>query len=306
MKFAVVGAGGVGGYFGARLAAAGHEVAFIARGAHRHAMERKGLRILSSKGDLHIAAPRVHGDPEAAGPCDFVLLCVKMADTAAAAEAIGPILADGAAVVSLQNGVEAEDMLAAVLGRPSVMGGVAYIASHIAEPGVVRHDGETASLAFGELESARSTRQEALRTAFVEAGVDARSSADIDVRVWLKFLLLAPLAGTTCVGRCPVGRVRDDPALAAKLAAMVAEAAAVGRARGVRLDADAQGRTLTQIGRLPADMKTSMLHDLEAGRRLELDWLNGAIVRLGRDAGVATPANAEAVQALAPFAQGQP
>ena len=131
MKFAVVGAGGVGGYFGARLAAAGHEVAFIARGPHRRAMEQKGLRILSSKGDLHIAAPRVHEDPGAAGPCDFVLLCVKMADTAAAAEAIGPILADGAAVVSLQNGVEAEDMLAAVLGRPSVMGGVAYIASHI-------------------------------------------------------------------------------------------------------------------------------------------------------------------------------
>ncbi len=304
MRFLVFGAGGVGGYFGARLAAAGHDVAFIARGAQRRAMADKGLRVLSAKGDVLIEAPRVFEDPREAGPRDIVLLCVKMGDTRAAAEALRPALAEETAVVSLQNGVEAEDMLAEVLGPDRVMGGVAYIAAHIAEPGVILHGGEMARVAFGELDGAASPRQEALLVAFRDAGVDAEAPKEIQGRIWKKFALLAPLAGATCLGRCPVGGVRDDPGLEAKLAAMVAEVAALGRARGVGLEEGTEARILDQVDRLPPDMKTSMLHDLEAARPLELDWLNGAVVRLGRAAGIATPVNDEVVAALAPFASG--
>ncbi len=304
MRFVVVGAGGVGGYFGARLAAAGNEVAFVARGAHREAMSRRGLTVRSALGDLHIAEPAVFADPVEAGACDFVLLCVKMQDLAALAEGLRPLLAQDTAVVSLQNGVEAEDLLCDRLGTRFVMGGVAYIFAHIAEPGVVQHVGETARLAFGELKGTKTARQEALFAACTAAGLDAESSDRIDDRIWRKFVMLAPLAGATCLGRCPVGGVRDDPRLAAKLAAMVGEAAALGRARGVALAEDLEARTLETIGRLEAGMKTSMLNDLEAGKPLELDWLNGAVVRLAAEAGLEAPANAEVVEALGPFAGG--
>ena len=304
MRFVIIGAGGVGGYFGARLAAAGTEVAFIARGAHRQAIEESGLRVLSPKGDLHIERPKVYGEPGGAGPCDVVLICVKMVDTAAVAEAVRPILTGDTAVISLQNGVEAEDMLAESLGRPFVMGGVAYIEAHIEAPGVVRHDGEMARIAFGEINGAASRRQDALHRVCAEAGIDVDASGKIHERIWRKFAMLAPLAGATCLGRCPVGAVRDDPALAGKLEVMVAEAVALARARGVPLAEGMEGRVMQQIGQLPWDMKTSMLRDLEAGRRLELPWLNGAIVRLGAEAGIEAPANADVVAALTSVVEG--
>ena len=304
MRFVIVGAGGVGGYFGARLAAAGNHVGFIARGAHRVAMMRRGLTVRSALGNLHIARPAVFADPAEAGPCDYLLVCVKMQDLAALAIGLRPLLAQATAVVPLQNGVEAEDMLCRSLGRRFVMGGVAYIFAHIAEPGVIQHVGEIARLAFGELDGTRTARQEALLSACLAAGIGAESTDRIDDRIWRKFVLLAPLAGATCLGRCPVGGVRDDPRLAAKLAAMVGEAAALGSARGVALPEDLETRTLEAIARLDAGMKTSMLNDLEAGKPLELDWLNGAVVRLGAEAGLETPANAEVVEALRPFAGG--
>lgn len=304
MRFAVVGAGAVGGYFGAKLAADGNDVVFIARGAQRRAMEENGLRVRSPAGDLHIEAPQVFEDPREAGLCDYVLFCVKLWDTQSAAEAIKPILAHDTAVVSLQNGVEAEDMLTAVLGRRFVMGGVAYIFSRISEPGVILHGGEHAKIVVGELDGASTWRQEALLSAFIGAGVAVEASKDIRAEIWSKFALLAPLAGATCVGRCSVGAVREEPSLRAKLEAMTAEAAAVARARGVKLEDGLEARLMERVGHLPGDVKTSMLHDLEAGRPLELEWLNGAVVRLGRQAGVATPVNAEVVAALAPFAAG--
>jgi 2-dehydropantoate 2-reductase len=304
VRFVIIGAGGVGGYFGARLAAAGNEVSFVARGAHRQAMENGGLRVLSPKGDLHIARPKVCGNPGEAGPCDVALICVKMADTAAVAEAVRPVLDGDTAVISLQNGVEAEDMLTQSLGRPFVMGGVAYIAAHIEAPGVVRHGGAMARIAFGELDGKASRRQDILQGVCAEAAIDADATGKIHERIWRKFAMLAPLAGATCLARCPVGAVRDDPALAGKLEAMVGEAVALARARGVALAEGMEGRVMAQIGQLPWDMKTSMLHDLEAGRRLELPWLNGAIVRLGAEAGIETPANAEVVAALTLLVEG--
>ncbi len=292
MRFVIFGAGGVGGYFGARLAAAGNDVAFIARGAHREAMTRRGLTVRSALGDLHIAEPAVFADPAEAGPCDYVLLCVKMQDLAPLAESLRPLIAQDTAhhtaVVPLQNGVEAEDMLCEALGLRFVMGGVAYIFAHIAEPGVIQHVGEIARLAFGELDGQKTARQEALLSACTAAGIGADATDRIDDRIWRKFALLAPLAGATCLGRCPVGGVRDDPGLSAKLGAMVGEVVALGRARGVTLPQDLETRTLKAIGQLDAGMKTSMLTDLEAGKPLELEWLNGAIVRLGAEAGLGT------------------
>lgn len=304
MRFVIVGAGGVGGYFGARLAAAGNDVGFVARGPHREAMGRRGLTVRSALGDVHVAAPTVYADLAEAGPCDCLLVAVKMHDLHALAAGLRPLLRGDTAVVALQNGVEAEEVLCRTLGPRAVMGGVAYIFAHIAEPGVVHHDGRTARLAFGELDGLESARQAALFSACNAAGIDAESSDRIDELIWRKFVLLAPLAGATCLGRCPVGGVRDDPRLAAKLAAMVGEAAALGRARGVALPADLESRTLTMIGRLDPGMKTSMLTDLEAGKPLELDWLNGAIVRLGAEAGLETPANADVVETLRAAAGG--
>ena len=304
MRIVVVGAGGVGGYFGGRLAAAGHQVGFVARGPHGAAMAQQGLRVRSGLGDLHVAEPDVFADAVAAGPCDFVLLCVKMQDLGPLADSLRPLIAGETAVVPLQNGVEAEEMLCRALGRPHVMGGVAYIFAHIAEPGVIRHVGQVARLAFGELDGRKSARQEALLAACTAAGIGAEASDRIDDRIWRKFVLLAPLAGATCLGRRPVGGVRDDPLLRAKLEAMVGEAAALGRARGVALPEDLEARTLKAIGQLEAGMKTSMLTDLEAGKPLELEWLNGAVARLGAEIGLETPVNSEIVEALKPFARG--
>ncbi len=281
MRFVIFGAGGVGGYFGARLAAAGNDVAFIARGAHREAMTRRGLTVRSALGDLHIAVPAVFADPAEAGPCDYVLLCVKMQDLAPLAESLRPLIAQDTAhhtaVVPLQNGVEAEDMLCEALGLRFVMGGVAYIFAHIAEPGVIQHVGEIARLAFGELDGQKTARQKALLSACTAAGIGADATDRIDDRIWRKFALLAPLVG---------------------------EVVALGRARGVNLPQDLETRTLKAIGQLDAGMKTSMLTDLEAGKPLDLEWLNGAIVRLGAEAGLGTPANAEVFEALKPFAGG--
>ncbi len=304
MRFCVVGAGGVGGYFGARLAADGNDVNFIARGPHKMAMATRGLTIRSGLGNLHLAEPAVFVDPAEIGHCNYVLLCIKMQDLADLAETLRPLLGHDTAVVPLQNGVEAEGMLCEALGSRFVMGGAAYIFAHIAEPGVIQHVGEIARLAFGELDGQKTARQEALLSACTAAGIGADATDRIDDRIWCKFAFLAPLAGATCLGRCPVGGVRDDPGLSAKLGAMVGEVVALGRARGVTLPRDLEARTLKAIAQLDAGLKTSMLTDLEAGKPLELEWLNGAIVRLGAEAGLGTPANAEVVEALKPFAGG--
>lgn len=304
MRFAIFGAGGVGGYFGARLATDGNEVVFIARGPHGEAMARRGLTVRSARGDIRIEKPEVYAETSDVGRCDYVLVCVKMGALAGVAEAIRPLLAHDTAVVPFQNGVESEEILIRALGPGFVMGGVAYIFAHIAEPGVIQHVGEIARLAFGELDGRKSWRVEALESACIGAGIDVDATDRIDDRIWRKFAVLAPLAGATCLGRCPVGAVREDPALYAKLEAMIAEAVALGRARGVDLPDDLVARSLKAVGELQADMKTSMLHDLEAGKPLELEWLSGAIVRLGAEAGVATPVNAEVVAALSPYAAG--
>jgi 2-dehydropantoate 2-reductase len=304
MRIAVLGAGGVGGYFGARLAADGNDVTFVARGAHAAAMREQGLQVLSPAGDLHLHPVKLHEDWRTTGQVDIVLVAVKMYDLADAAATIKPLLTIDTAVVPFQNGVEAQAILEQALGKRYVCGGAAYIASSIEAPGVIRHIGKGARMVFGEPRDSQSWRLETLEAACRGAGIDCLLSPEIDVEVWKKFVFLAPFAGITCFGRTTIGAVREDPMLWPRFMAMVEEAVAVARARGVALPEGTAEERIGLARKLPTEMKSSMLHDLEAGRRLELDWLTGAVLRLGAEAGVATPVSAEVYDALAPMREG--
>ncbi len=304
MKFAIVGAGGVGGYFGARLAADGNDVVFIARGAHRQAMAKKGLKVLSKKGDVLIEKPQLFSNPRETGLCDLILFCVKLWDTEEAAHLIKPLLAHDTAVVPLQNGVTAVDQLSAMLGARHVLGGVARIASVIEAPGVIRHSGMVARLIFGELDGLPSWRQECLLSACIGAAIDAEVSEDIATEIWRKFVMLAPLAGAACFYRCSIGELLGVPERRALFETLVAETAAVARAKGAALGPATEIQVDQALDKFPPETKPSMLHDLEAGRRLELDWLNGEVVRLGRTLGIDTPASVKVTEALEPFAMG--
>ncbi len=305
MKIAIIGAGGVGGYFGARLAEAGHEVAFVARGAHKDAMKANGLTVHSALGDIHLAAPDVVDDPAAVGPREVVLFCVKLWDVPAAAEIVRPMLGAESCVVPIQNGVSVTDTLSGLLGAGPVLGAVTQISASIEAPGVIRHHGDFARLIFGELRGGRSARVERLEATCQAAAIEARVAPDIEAEIWRKFIFLAAMAGATAFYRAAIGEIRDDPERWARLEAMVRETAAVGRAKGVALPEDMEDGSLDFLRKLPPAMRSSMQLDLERGRRLELEWLNGEVVRLGRELGVPTPENAAVFEALKPFALGE-
>ncbi|MCH8809558.1 MAG: 2-dehydropantoate 2-reductase [Proteobacteria bacterium] len=300
-----MGAGGVGGYFGARLAAAGDEVAFIARGAHKDAMKANGLKVRSPLGDVHLEAVEVMDDPDDVGLCDIILFCVKLWDVEAAAETIRPLLSNDTCVAPIQNGVSVTGALSALLGAKHVIGAVTQISASIEAPGVIRHHGDFARLIFGELDGSDSWRTECLEAACASAGIEARVSKTIEVDIWEKFVFLAPMAGATAFYRAPIGAVRDEPERRARFEAMLRETAALGRAKGVALPDGLEERLLGFVDRLPPEMKSSMQLDLERGKRLELDWLNGEVVRLGQELGVETPENAAVYEALEPFAMGE-
>ena len=291
MKIAVMGSGGVGGYFGARLAANGFDVTFIARGAHLEVIQRDGLRLESANGNVHIKPAQATDTPASAGPVDYVLFTTKLWDTELAAEASRPLLGADTAVISLQNGVYAEQLLGEVLGREHVLGGLAQISSFIAAPGAIRHAGTMARVVFGELDGKRTPRAQALLTAFREAGVDADLTDDINRAIWQKFVFLVGLSGVTAVTRQSIGPLREDADTRALLGQVMAETAAVARAKGIAVDSASVNDRLAFMDALPADMTSSMAHDLAQGNRLELDWLSGAVARMGRELGVATPAN---------------
>lgn len=293
-----MGSGGVGGYLGGRLAAAGHEVWFVARGPHLEAITSRGLRIRSALGDLTVRPARATDDPRCIGPVDWVVFTVKLYDSETAAEAARPLLGPRTGVVSFQNGVEAPEVLTRVLGAEHVIGGVAKIASVIAEPGVVRHTGTMAEFLFGELDGARSARIEALAAALRAADVEHAVSPDIRREIWTKMAFLATFAGLTALMRLPIGPIRQDPETRALLWEGLAEAHAVACARRIELPEDFVDRTLAHCDRLPAEMKSSMLQDLEHGNRLELPWLSGAIVRMGHELRIRTPVHGFVTAAL--------
>lgn len=306
MRIAVLGTGGVGGYFGGRLAASGADVSFIARGPHLAAIRANGLKIKSPLGDAHVANARATDQPAEIGPVDVVLFAPKLYDCESAAEAARLLVGPGTAVVSLLNGVDATDRMIPILGREHVCGGVAYISAAIAEPGVIAHYGRNAQIAFGELDGGKSERLERLLAVCQQAGVAANHREDIRWWIWAKFAMLAPMAAATAMMRLPIGPIRSDPDTRRLLTDAIVEVVAVAKAKGVDLGADAVERTLKTIDAMPADMKASMLFDLERGNRLEVEWLSGAVWRLGQAAGIETPVHRVAYAALKPFAGGAP
>lgn len=304
MKIAMLGSGGVGGYFGARLAAAGEAVTFIARGAHLAAMRENGLKVKSGLGDVHIQPTDATDDTAAVGAVDTIVIAVKLWDTEAAGRAALPMIGPGTTVVSLQNGVECNDILGPIVGGGRLIGGIAQIAATIEAPGVISHLGTMGRIVIGELDGGTSDRVAALHAACAEAGIESATSDDIERVIWEKFVFLVGLSGTTALRRQPVGPIREDGDGRALLLSVMAEAVAVGRAKGIGFEAGFAEERLRFIDGLPYDMAASMYHDLMRQNRLELDWLSGAVVRFGAGLGVATPVNRVIYAALKPFAAG--
>ncbi len=304
MKIAIFGSGGVGGYFGGRLAAAGEDVSFLARGAHLTALQQDGLHIASPLGDVHLQTVHATDRPQAIGPVDVVLFTVKLYDVDTSAATLAPLIGPDTVVITLQNGVDAMDMVAKHVGAEHVAGGAAYIVVVIDKPGHLRHT-VAQQLVFGERDGRRSDRLVAFEQAGVRAGFQAKASSDVEADLWVKFVRLATWSGMTTVTRSPMGVVREDPALFAMMMTAIEEVIAVGQARGIRFPPDLMEGTLGLIRNFPANSKSSMLEDLERGRRLELPWLSGAVVRLGKEAGVPTPTHEFISTVLTPFAAGR-
>lgn len=304
MRIAIIGAGGVGGYFGGRLAAAGEDVVFIARGAHLAALQGGGLQVKSAHGDLALPVDATD-DPAAAGTAEVTIVATKLWSTDEAIAAARVLMGAQGCVVSFQNGIEAEDRLVAAFGAARVLGGVANIAAAIESPGVIRHTGTLAVLQFGELDGSRSPRVQALLEACQRAGIDAKVPDDIHRAIWEKFVFLASLSGMTALVRLPLGPIREDPDTRALFGQLAAEVVAVGAARGVALGEAVVETVMKRLDALPREMHASMLGDLKRGLRLELPWLSGAVVREGERLGVATPAHRFVCVALKLHAHGR-
>jgi 2-dehydropantoate 2-reductase len=304
MRIAIMGSGGVGGYFGARLAQAGFDVTFVARGAHLEAMQKDGLLVESKLGDIHIQKPQATNDPTGIGKVDLVLFGVKLWDTETAARAIMPLVGPQTAVVSFQNGVQKDELLRAAVGESAVMGGVCYIGATIARPGVVQHNGIMQKLVFGEYGNQSPTRTQSLLEACKKASIDAEISTDIGRATWEKFVFLVGLSATTATMRKPVGIVRSHPRARAMLLDAMREVVAVGRAEGIALAPDFADNRLAFCDGLPPEMNASMRNDLERGNRLEVEWLSGDVVARGLRLGVPTPVNRTVFDILSVHAQG--
>ena len=304
MRIAVIGTGGVGGAFGAALAKAGAEVTFVARGAHLAAMLRNGLRIEGGRGETHLEPTQATDDPAPIGPVDFVLFCVKLWDVESAGAMIRPLIGPDTAVIPLQNGIDASDRLIPILGAAAIMGGVAQISATIAEPGVIRQTGTFMRLVFGELAGGKSERGERFLALCKQAGFDATHSDRIKTELWLKFIILATNSGFTAATRRPIGQLRDDPDIAPLFAAASEEVIAVGRAAGIALPDDVLERTQAFSRNAPPTMMASMAHDLIRGGRIELPWLSGKVVAMGRELGVPTPVHAVLNAVLKPHTEG--
>lgn len=303
MRIAVVGAGGVGGYFGGRLAAAGADVHFLARGAHLQAMRANGLRIVSPKGDVHVPRVSASDDPAAIGPVDVVMFTVKLYDTAEAVRLLPPLIGRDTVVLPFQNGVDGVDIVERAVGRSNTGGGTCYVSAAISEPGVIKHTAMD-HLIFGELDGAKSGRLEALLDACSRTNFQSTLSPNITVDIWTKFTRLSVLSGMTTVTRSPLGVIMKDPDLRTMLKSAVAEALAVANAKGIPVRSDMVEDVARAYDALPPQTKASMLVDLENGRRLELPWLSGAVARIGKEVGVATPIHSFIATVLKPFVDG--
>ena len=292
MRVAVMGSGAVGGYYGAKLARAGHDVTFVARGAHLDAIRARGLHVRSpALGDFTVHAP-AESDTRRVGPVDLVLFAVKTYDNHTAIPAILPMLGPGSCVLTLQNGVESVHDLARVVGEPPVLGGTTYVATALVEPGVIEQTGTHRRIVFGEVFGSlprMSKRVSAVTDALAGADIQAESVADGRIPIWEKFILLASVAAFTGAARLPLGPVRDDPFVRARLLDGCREIEAVARAEHVAVAADIIDRISQYIDSIPGTMRSSLLIDLSQGKRIEVEALQGAVVRRAGRSGVAVP-----------------
>jgi 2-dehydropantoate 2-reductase len=303
MKILVMGAGGVGGYFGARLQQAGNEVIFVARGRHLEAIRSSGLKVRSALGEAHLKANALE-DPKAAGVVDVVLFCVKLWDTEGAAGQLRPVVGPQTIVIPFQNGVESIERLKKILPADAIMGGSAYIGTRIASPGVIEHTGTMARIRFGILMPAQRAAAERFLEACVKAGIGAELSEDIVSVNWEKFVFLVAMSSATAVARAPIGTVRADPDLRWLFEQAMRETFLLARSRGAKLPEDFVDKQLAFADSLPAEMRASLLHDLEAGSKLEAPWLCGAVARMSRESGLDAPVNHTVYAALKPFVGG--
>jgi len=306
MRIAIMGTGGMGGWLGAKLAAAGNYVQFIARGTHLEVIRANGLKVGGAE-SLHLTDVAVTDRPDEIGPVDVVLFCVKLYDTESAAKALAPLLGPKTFVVTVQNGVESADRIAGVVGEGRTLAGAAYFPANIAAPGEIVYLGRIKGkphIAFGEPGAGHSERAHAFAEICRAAAIDAEVFDDTDVMIWEKFCLIAGTSASTALTRQTVGMVRSDPDIRWMLSEAIGEAARVGRRLGVALTDDVEARTLEFIDHNPPNGKSSQLVDLERGRQLELEGLSGAVLRLGKQIGVPTPVHATVYAALKPFING--
>jgi 2-dehydropantoate 2-reductase len=303
VRFAIIGVGGVGGYFGARLSEAGHDITFIARGAHLAAIAQAGLHVHSLKGDVVVNPAVATDDPARVGVVDCMILGVKAWQVVDAARSAAALVGPNTSVLPLQNGVEAPEQVASVLGREHALGGVAKIISYVGAPGHIHHTGAEPSVVIGELDGRSTERIEALRRAFAAGkGVGVSVSTDIQLSLWEKFLFITAWAGVGAVTRAPMGVVRSVPESRRLIVGALEEIERLARARGIGLAPDALATILAIIDSVvPADGTASLQRDIAAGRPSELDNLTGAVVRLGAELGVATPVNSFLYAALVPL-----
>lgn len=304
MKIVMMGSGGVGGYFGGRLAAGGADVYFVARGAHLEAMRSQGLTIEGGPAPFHLPHVPATNDPSSIGVADFVLIAVKLWDTAAAIEQVKPIVGPHTTVISFQNGVLKDRYLIDAFGAARVMGGVGYVATTIDRPGVIRQTGPMQRLLFGEFDGTTSERGQRLLEACLKGGIAAQLSADIKREIWQKYVFLVGLSGTTTTIRKPIGPIRENAQTRAFLRDVMREVVAVARGQGIDLPSDYAEHRLALADDVAHDMTSSMHHDLERGNRLEVRWLSGGVVELGEAVGVPTPLNRAIADILALHAAG--
>jgi 2-dehydropantoate 2-reductase len=306
MRIAVVGAGGTGGYFGGLLARAGQDVTFIARGSNLEAMRARGLTVESRLAGTFTLPVRATDDPSEVGPVDLILFCVKTYDTDAAAESVRPLLHPETMLLSLQNGIDNIERIARVTGHTPGVGAVAYVVSALREPGVVAQTAGPGKIIVGELSGGASARTERLHDVLRGAGIEAELHPDIQVILWQKFLFICAFSGVTAVTRLPIGTILADPVTHRLFRGTSEEVEAVARASEIDLPSDCVEQAMAQAVAVEPWGRGSLYHDLAGGRRLELEGLNGEVVRRGREHGVQTPLNFAVYAALRPYVGGTP
>ena len=301
MRIAIVGSGGLGSYYGGLLARTGHEVTFIARGAHLAALREKGLQVISVHGDFHVAPVRATADPAEAGPVDLVLVCVKTTAIDTAAKAARAMVGPDTVVMGLQNGIDAAERIGAAVGMDHVLGAVTWIAANIEAPGVIRQLSTFRRIVLGELDGRDTPRLQRTVEALRRMGITIEPTGAIRKVMWTKFVFIAGFSGVGTVARLEVGGYRSVPETRAMMTRMMREVEALARAAGVDLDRDVVDQALAVIDGAAPAMKTSMQRDVEAGRPSELESMIGVITRKGRELGVATPTADLVYAALLPL-----